>query len=60
MQAADSRANMQGNGVAPDEMSVSVGGDDPLQTAERNAKFDGLDEAAGYFPAAARSLQLRR
>lgn len=31
-----------------------------LPTAERDAKFGGLDEAAGYFRAAARSLQVRR
>lgn len=31
-----------------------------LPTIERNAKFGGLDEAAGYFRAAARSLQVRR
>ncbi len=31
-----------------------------LPPADRNAKFDGLDEAAGYFRAAARSLQLRQ
>jgi hypothetical protein len=31
-----------------------------LPQAEREAKFGGLDEAAGYFRAAARSLQLRR
>lgn len=31
-----------------------------LPHAERDAKFGGLDEAAGYFRAAARSLQVRR
>ncbi|MGB7988772.1 MAG: hypothetical protein WCF44_05215 [Candidatus Methylophosphatis roskildensis] len=31
-----------------------------LPPAERDAKFGALDEAAGYFRAAARSLQLRR
>lgn len=31
-----------------------------LPQAEREAKFGGLDEAAGYFRAAARSLQVRR
>ena len=30
-----------------------------LPQAERDAKFGGLDEAAGYFRAAARSLQLQ-
>ena len=30
-----------------------------LPTAERAAKFGALDEAAGYFRAAARSLQVR-
>jgi hypothetical protein len=32
----------------------------PLPQAEREAKFGSLDEAAGYFRAAARSLQVRR
>jgi hypothetical protein len=31
-----------------------------LTEAERNARFGMLDEAAGYFRAAARSLQVRR
>jgi hypothetical protein len=31
-----------------------------LRDAERNAKFGELDEAAGYFRAAAQSLQVRR
>lgn len=31
-----------------------------LEKAERDAKFGMLDEAAGYFRAAARSLQIRR
>ena len=31
-----------------------------LPQAERDAKFGVLDEAAGYFRAAARSLQVRR
>lgn len=31
-----------------------------LPHTERDAKFAGLDEAAGYFRAAARSLQVRR
>ena len=31
-----------------------------LPKAERDAKFGILDEAAGYFRAAARSLQVRR
>lgn len=33
---------------------------DGLSPAERDTKFDQLDEAAGYFRAAARSLQVRR